>query len=337
MPDSHIDLHGFRLSCSAPDEELLHQLVRPFRFFRCDAAGRPADTTVRIHAEPPPYDSFPPLPASFSSPRNIIYRNASAKIIDYFGTGVVMTYEDRPEIDVYGESPNFLMEAFYLLVLSLFGQHCDRSGLMRLHAVAVTYRDTAFLIPVPPGGGKSTIALSLLEDPEIRLMSDDEPIINQQGQVMPFPLRIGTLNKKILESVPKEFVYEIDRMEFGPKHFIDCACWQDQLETRTINRSVLVLCQRVLNGDVSIQPAPKRQALKSLIRDAVVGIGIYQGVEFLFSHSSLEALRQSWVCQRRFRIALKLLRRSSVVRATLSNDVAANAAELKRFIKGHGD
>ena len=154
MPDSRIDLHGFRLICSAPEEALLHQLVRPFQFFRCDApGGRPADVTVRIHPEPPPYESFPPLPASFSSPRNIIYKNASAKIIDYFGTGVVMTYEDRPEVDVYGESPNFLMEAFYLLVLSLFGQHCDRSGLMRLHAVAVTYRDTAFLIPVPPGGG----------------------------------------------------------------------------------------------------------------------------------------------------------------------------------------
>ena len=137
--------------------------------------------------------------------------------------------------------------------------------------------------------------------------------------------------------MPKEFVYQIDRMEFGPKHFIDCAYWQEQLETRTINRSVLVLCQRVLNGEVSIQPAPKRQALKSLIRDAVVWDWHLPGVSSFF----LATLRSRpcgnpGSCQRRFRIALKLLRRSSVVRATLSNDVAANAAALKRFIKEYG-
>ena len=36
-----------------------------------------------------------------------------------------------------------------------------------------------------------------------------------------------------------------------------------------------------MNGISEIRPVAKRHVLKALIRDAVVGIGLYQGVEFI--------------------------------------------------------
>ena len=47
--------------------------------------------------------------------------------------------------ELYSEDENLLCEAFYLLVLSLLGQYCDREGFLRVHALGVATPDKAVL------------------------------------------------------------------------------------------------------------------------------------------------------------------------------------------------
>jgi len=198
-----------------------------------------------VEEEDPPYDSFPNLKASFSTPRNIVYAEKDCKIIDYFGKGVVLENGDRSVFTLYSRDRNFVQEAFYLLVISLVGQHCDRNGMLRVHALALSYKDTAILLPIPLSGGKSTFALTLLEEDGFKLISDDEPVIDRSGRILPSPLRIGTLEKNKITSIPNEFVYQIERMEFDLKYFVDIHYWQDKLKRRIAEKYPVCIASNV--------------------------------------------------------------------------------------------
>lgn len=326
-----INLHGLVIECKTDSSELSSQLMRPFHYF-LKKEDTP-EVTIIVKEEDPPYKSFPSVPVSFSTPRNVVYKTDQIKIIDYFGNGVILEDRHRMTYTLYSRNRNFLAEAFYLLTISLFGQFCDMQGMLRVHALAVSHNNKAILLPIPPGGGKSTMAMALLEEKQFKLISDDEPIFNRSSHILPFPLRIGTLNTDVLSSIPKDYVYEIDRMEFGRKYFIDCKYWDSQIEKQSLHDIVLFTSQRVMNGTPSIEPVTKRLILRTLIRDAVIGIGLYQGIEFLFSHSNKEVIYKIQVVLKRLKLAMRLARVSTSFRMILSDDIQANARFFTNFIK----
>jgi len=326
-----IDMYGLVIECSIDSHEFAEQLTRPFKYFIVEK-GLPLATIV-VKDQPPPYESFPKITASFSTPRNIIYENEDLKIVDYFGKGAVVEDGKQSTFIIYGSDRNFSQEAFYLLVMSLFGQHCDKRKMLRVHALAVSYKNKAILLPIPPGGGKSTMGLALLKEKEFMLISDDEPVVKNDGAILPFPLRIGTLDREKLKDIPPEFVYSIDRMEFGLKYFIDIQYWKNKLECRSLNDVVLISSKRVLNGQPLIEKVTKCKVLKSLIRDSVIGVGLYQGLEFMLNKSMWSSLSLIGTACKRFVIAVKLLRNSDTYSMTLSSDVDDNVQVFKEFVR----
>lgn len=327
-----IDLYGLSIQCQAGNADLAQELVRPFKFFQKERCDHPI--VIQVEQTPPPYDSFPPIKASYSTPRNIVFRDKNCKIIDYFGKGVVIGSNEKTAYKIYGQEADFLKEAFYLLVLSLFGEHCDRCGMLRVHALVLSYGDLAILAPIPPGGGKSTIALAMLQEPGFKLVSDDEAIIDRSGRVLPFPLRIGTLDRKVIQSIPDQYVYGIDRMEFGLKYFVDLEYWAERIETRQLKNAVLIISERILGGDPVIHGASKGKAVKALIRDAVIGVGLYQGLEFILNHSSWDIILKIQVATKRLIRALKVASSVRVYRFTMSRNIELNAAVLAKFVRG---
>jgi hypothetical protein len=324
------DLYGLVVACRTRPPELAADLMRPFRYFE-----RPEGTpglVIDVEQTDPPYASFPTLRARFSTPRNIVYQDRACKIVDYFGRGVVVQEPAPAPYRVYGRDPNFLREAVYLLVTARFGQHCDRHGLLRVHALALSHGDTALLLPMPPGSGKSTLALALLDNDAFKLLSEDDPVVDASGAVRPFPIRIGTLDARRLQAVPARYVYSIDRMEFGPKHFVDVEYWRERIEHRRLRDVVLFVSERVLNGRPAIRPASRRSALASLVRDAVIGIGLYQGLEFMLSRSSWEIVSQAGTVSRRLALATRLALAARTYHMSHSGDVAENARVLSEFM-----
>jgi len=225
------------------------------------------------------------------------------------------------------------MEVFYLLILSIFGQFCDKIGMLRVHALGLSYHDKALLLTMPPGRGNSTMALSMLQEENVMLISDDAPLFDTFGYILPLPLHIGFLDKNSIEFVPDEYIYSIDRMEFGPKYFVDYDYWKDRLEKRPLKDVVLFIAHRVLNGSPSIEKASKRKAFASLLRDAVIGIGLYQGLEFILNSSVWEILSKIPTIFKRLILALKLIRISKTYRFTLSRNIEENTRLFKEFIQ----
>ena len=325
-----INIYGLTIAVKCDHDNLLEELTRPFKFFLSEESGFSIE--IAVEQKDPPYNSFPGIKASFSTPRNIIYQFKGEKIIDYFGNGLVIHNKAESKYHIYGCDVNFLTEAFYLLIISLVGQFCDKQGYLRVHALALSFNDTAILLPLPPGSGKSTMAMAMLEVNGFKLISDDEPIVKNDGSILPFPTRIGTLDKKKIQNIPERFVYKIDRMEFGQKYFIDYDYWGDKIEKRHLRKSIIFQSNRLLNGAPSIQKASKIKILSSLVRDAVIGVGLYQGLEFIFQNSPWEIFTKVWVVTRRFTKALKLALSSETYRINLSRDIEKNVEILKEFV-----
>ena len=328
-----LDVYGLVVSCRTASPDLIDDLARPFRYFIRENAT--PIINVVVQQQRVPYDTFPALDASFLTPRNVVYEGENQKIIDYFGKGAVVVQGN--EYTIYGDSANFLCEAFYLLMLSLLGQHCDKKGYLRIHALSVSYKERALIMMLPQGGGKSTMAFRLMKEPEFRYISDDDPIIDDQGRVMPFPRPLGTLDQKRLATIPEQFVYAVDRMEFGIKYYIDCDYWGNRIEQRYLSDVVLFVGKRVLNRKPSIKPISKFSALKTLFRDAVVGVGLYQGLEFILNHSSWDALTKIPVLMKRLMLAIKLARHAETFEFTLTNDPSINCETIQEFLLQLGE
>lgn len=326
-----INLHGLVIECKGPSPELEAKLLRPFGLFLADQGT--AGVTIEIVETLPPYEDFPELESSFSTPRNIVYDTREYKLIDYFGKGATIENKAESRFTIYGDDDNFLQEAFYLLVISVFGQYCDKHGMLRIHAMSLSYADKAFLVPIPPGGGKSTMAFSMLQEEGFRLISDDEPIVSTSGHILPFALRIGTLDEKRTRNIPEEFVYSIDRMEFGPKFFIDVRYWESQLEHRELEEIIYIVARRVLNGTPAIKKIPKYKVLKSITRDGIIGVGLYQGLEFMLSHSPWSTVAQIGTVIKRAIVAWKMLRRAKTYSFVITRDIDENRRVFAEFAR----
>ncbi len=327
-----LDIYGAKIECRCVSSDLEERLIRPFVFFKQDAAI--PEIIIEVKKEAAPYGSFPRLIASFSTPRNIVYSGKDIKIIDYFGKGVVVEQKGMKCYTIYGEDTNFLEEAFYLLVLSIFGQHCDKKRLLRMHALGLSCGHKAFVFLVPPGGGKSTLACAMLEKKGYNLISDDSPVFDfRTGAILPFPLRIGINDKNILEKIPKEFIYSIARMEFGLKHFIDCSYWSSQIEKNGLQNIILVSVKTILNGEPSMRKIAKINLLGPLLRDAIVGIGLYQGLEFIFGHRSGEILSRIVIVLKRTMFALRLVLACHTYKFIMTRNSLENARFLENYIK----
>jgi hypothetical protein len=327
-----LDIHGLVIACEAPTPGLVETLERPFRHF-ASASGTP-EVTVRVEVGDPPYGSFPALAAAFSTPRNVVYADGRRKIVDYFGRAVVVHDPERGLYTLHGRDENLLREIYYLLVLALLGRHCDRVGRLRVHALALSCRDRAFLFLMPTGSGKSTLALTMLEEEGVGYISDDDPLFDPARGILPFPRALGTLDRDWLARVPERFVTRVDRMEFGTKFLVDVDYWGDRVERRALSDIVLVDTRRILAGEPRLEPVSRAALFRTLLRDAVLGIGLYQGLEFLVQRSTRELLAHLPVLARRALLAARLARRATTYRLTAGRDREAIRRLVLRLMAG---
>lgn len=244
---------------------------------------------IHMHQEAPCYDGLPAVPATLFTPRNVSFVDSRTSYIDYFGSGLVIYDRAAESCDVYAEDPHLLREIVYLFILSTVGRHLDSTGLHRLHALGVSYGKHAILLLLPSGGGKSTMALSLLERPGFALLGEDTPLIDRKGRVLPFQLPLGVrLGGRA--GIPAQHLRTVRRMEFEPKTLVDLAYFGDRISAEPALPGVLLVGRRNLGEVSSITPISRLRMMQPMIKNLVVGLGVYQGLEFLLERSLWETL-----------------------------------------------
>jgi hypothetical protein len=290
-----------------------------FQWFGVAGTSSPADVHVSVERQAPDFERFGEIRSSFVTPRNVVYQDGDRTIVDYFGRAVSVLDRRNGRLTVQGEDENLVHEAAYLFILSRAGEHLDRLGLPRLHALGISGAQGAVAVMLPSGGGKSTLALQALRAEGVRLLSEDAPLLDRQGRLHPFPLRIG-VNATDATLLPEGNVRRIERMEFHPKLVLELSAFADRIETRPVSLRHIVIGRRSLGRDASLEPIPRRRVLGTLLREGVVGVGLYQGMEFVLQRGMGDVFGKVGIAFTRSTCCAAGLTKARAWRLTLGRD-----------------
>jgi hypothetical protein len=326
------EFYGCGVEVSSPEASLVDEVRRDFLYFRCP--GAECRLRVEMLLEPPPYGELPSVPAAFLTPRNVCFRQGQTMYVDYFGRALAVFERVAGRCVVYSTDYDLIHEVVYLFILSTVGQALDRAGLHRVHALGVSYRDRATLLLLPSGGGKSTMALELLREPGFQLLGEDTPLVDRRGRILPFPLRLGVCAGSTT-GVPEQYLRTTRRMEFDPKTLIDISYFQDRLAAsgRPVEPGLILVGQRNLGQETDIVPLSRAGALKALVKYMVVGLGVYQGLEFLLERGIGDLAGKGGTVASRLYNATRLVSRAPAYRFVLGRNIRQNTERLLEFLR----
>jgi hypothetical protein len=333
MPERLFEFHGLEVCVGGDWPELVDEVRRDFAWFErpLPAPGPRDPIRVRIERGPPDFDSWGPLESSFVTPRNVVYRHGATSVVDYFGRALAVYDRAGRTLRIQGEDPHLVHEAAYLFLLSTVGEHLDSIGLPRLHALGLSGGNGAVVVLLPAGGGKSTLALRALRDPGVRILSEDSPLLDRDGRLHPFPLRLG-INPTDAASLPAGRVRRIERMEFHPKLVLDIEGYRAHVDPEPRPLRHIVIGRRALGVESRLEPIPPRAALQPLLRECVVGVGLYQGLEFLLQRGMRDATGRAGVAAMRAARCVGAVRRAQVSRLILGRDHDRNWELVRRLL-----
>ena len=185
---------------------------------------------------------------------------------------------------------------------------------------------------LPSGGGKSTLAVRALQADGVRLLAEDTPLLDRRGYLHPFPLRIG-VNPTDAESLPPGHVRTLERMEFHPKLLYDLEGFRDRVEPSPQPLAHLVVGERSLAREPRLEPLSRGVAAGALFRECVVGLGVYQGMEFVLQNGMRDVAGKAGTAAMRARCCGAALRRAKVWRLVLGRDKQANWEALAPLMR----
>jgi hypothetical protein len=320
------NVYGYRVSIRGAAAAVAG-LREDFAFFSADCAS--SDLTIELFQQDPPREGIPATDAVVYTPRNVTYRSGGMRFIDYHGRGLGIQDERTGALKLYSRDTDLLYEAAYLFLLSQIGKYLDHRGMHRIHALGVVIKDRAVLVLLPMGGGKSTIGLHLMQYSEVGILSDDSPFIDRKGRSHAYPLRLGLLPGSE-DKIPPEHRRVINRMEFGLKHLVNYSFFSGRVYPSAEPGLVLIGARR-LSADCSIEEVGMITGLRACIANCVVGVGLFQGLEFLLRTSGWELVKHARVGLSRFWNCYRMLLRSRVCRVHLGSDPELNARTILEY------
>ena len=120
--------------------------------------------------------------------RQLVYRKHE-KILALVNDSSV---SKRRLIEINAADNAILDDVLYFLINSCCGEHLDKKGLMRIHALSYSSNDRCGVVYGFPGAGKSTVAIGLMKSSDVRIFSDEISIYDIENKVLlPFPIRIA--------------------------------------------------------------------------------------------------------------------------------------------------
>jgi hypothetical protein len=328
-----LDIYGFRAMITCASPVVLSGIREDFAFFEVDAASESNEdsTRVELFEDDPPYDQVPDASATVFTPRNVSFRSGDVTYLDYSGRALGIHDREHGVFRIFSRDADLLYEAAYLFLLSQSGEFFDAHHRFRVHALAVSIENRAALVLLPMGGGKSTLGSELLRYPDIQLLSDDSPLIDSTGKVWAFPLRLGLLPGSEGTIAPEK-LRMIRRMEFGPKLLVNHCYFADRVVPHA-DPCLLFLGTRSLRNTCEITPASRFAALRAMFSNCVIGLGLFQGMEFVFERGWWEVLRKTVAAIARLRASLRLIARSKVYHLFLGRDLEQNGRVVVEHLR----
>ncbi len=224
----------------------------------------------------------------------IVYKMGPLKFVDYFGGALAIWDEEKSLLKIFSEDLERLFELAFLGVHSFLGQRLDESFLCRVHALGISYHQVNTIVMLPSKGGKSTLLTHLLENPDVKILSDDTPLIDRHGLVHPFPTKISLNSMPTTGPLKNLTWHEFKREVYPAKWTASLSQLASRVETTTsAKKTLLVAGFRVSQGESLLVPVSRVQMIKPLLEHMIIGVGLPQVVEFFLSFSFFDLFKMT--------------------------------------------
>jgi hypothetical protein len=330
------NFYGVFVRVHSESEGLLSRISKDFSYF-----GDPErlhnwnifhKLEMVVHERKAPKGTIPGLEALKQSQNSMTFEKNRIRYNDYYGEAVSILNYQSSEAVLYSEDINRLHEVTFLLILSRVEKALDLHGLHKIHAFGVTYNGTNLIGQMPSKGGKTTLLTNLIKNPDVKILSDDTPLITRDGRVLPFPLRIGVDKLDPELQVRSECLYEISRKQYGKKTLIDIKGLRNGISSGSIYPTVLFYGVRRSDTHCEITPCSKLEMVGPLVKNMVVGIGLPMVLEYFLETGIADLIRKTRIILSRSIAMLGLLARSKTYKVSLGTDIAANTRMLQAFM-----
>jgi hypothetical protein len=319
-PHLRIEVYGLEARVGGSWPAVMDGLRRDFAWFeRSGRSPAPPAVSLTVHRRPPDFGRFDSAPAAFVTPRNVVFQQGNRTIVDYLGRALSVLDRSTGSMLIEGEDEHLVREAAYHFLLSRIGEHLERRKLVRLHALGLATPAGGVAVMLPSGGGKSTLALRALKDDGVKLLSEDTPLLDRRARLHPFPLPIG-INETQAGDFDERHLRRLERMEFHDKLALDIQAFSNKVERRPQPLRHLVIGKRTLGSDTLLEPLARRHAAGTMLREVVVGVGVYQGMEFILQRGMRDVAGKLGTVGTRVLCSAAAVAEANVWRLTMSRD-----------------
>jgi hypothetical protein len=241
----------------------------------------------------------------FQRHNSITYEENGKRYNDYYGSVLSVFEAKKSEAVIYGSDIDKLYEVLYLFILSRSGKHGDLTGTHRIHAFAVVKNYAGIICMQPMRGGKSTLFTELLLNQNVEIVSDDTPIINTSGDLIPFPLRVS------LDAIPPQLnlneneYYLMKREFYKAKYSISLKAFKKPIAQKC-NYFIFTEAHRSTYDFPYVKRMSPLRLFKSLFKHMVVGVGLPIIFEYFWESGKEDFLRKTIIFFKRLTLALRL-------------------------------
>lgn len=318
-----IEIGGITVEVECDCSNILNWLEFDFGAFITTSGITQAQVKLSVLIQDPEKYPLPPLKETMRGPQFVAFDNRLTRYIKYVKDGALVVYDyQRDEGKVISDNEETAYEHLYLTCLSRIGEKLDLKGIHRVHALAVSCNDRAHLFLMPPGTGKSTLAFSLLKNGSVGLLSDDAPLIDQKGRVLPFLFRLGIEDGRLIADIPQAFK-RISHSGDKTKTLVRADYFKQQTSNAAAIPKKIFVGFWTTSEHPQLVPAGKMSAVAFLFRDCVIGLGLPQVAEIFLRKEDIH--RKIMIAFSRLRAALTMAMRCQCYKVYLSQDPQKNA------------
>lgn len=329
----YLDFYHYIIAVKANESTLIEKLRAEFHYFT-NLAALPHDTLIEVFQENPP--EIPSLVAVKLLEHAAIYSMGTQKHVDYFGEALLIEDKAEKKIRIYSLNPARLFELTFLAIHSVLGEKLDRDGMCRIHAVAVAIENVNAIVMLPSKGGKSTLLKFLLQNPDVKIISDDMPLCDLKGQIYPFPSKMSLEEKPESGILSRLEWHKFERTHYPPKWTASLAQMRERIEISSEkNKTLLIAGYRLSKGQGAIATVPKWKMMKPLLEHMIIGLGLPQVIELFLHFRFTDIIKIIFHAGIRAFAAFQLLRKSRSYYVYLGPDKEYNAQLLMDLIYEH--
>lgn len=318
----------------------LNWLDLDFAFFKTTPPGPPIfhRNFIELKIFPLAMANIPPLQQYLTFKEAKVFKSFKTKWIKY--TDKAWLKLDKTNGELFVDDSDLEQELSYLFLQSQMGLFWDNCDLHRIHCLSFVYKDKGNLLLLPSGGGKSTLALEMLNNKEFKILGDDFCLIDKDLKLWPLPFRFSfTEFHEIPQDLAKKTI-RWQRRKFGAKLLLST----DHIANHILDlkKDQTIVCANIFVGKRwnKSQPAKASKAnlfsaLRALFRELIIGIGLPQVAEIILSNGLSGTIYLGSAFFKRSLLACALLRNCNLIKLELSANSRDNLKELIRYLATH--